>query len=147
MLSLNPKLPPPYNLLANSYLREGEPARAVELLTQAVNLNPKNTGAVFMSNLGRAHFMAGNYKAAINWTSKALEANPKQNFAHTLLAMAYALDGDDARARAEAAEVRRLDPGFKVDPEKMLAQSATPAYRMYLETRAIPALRKAGLLE
>ena len=147
MLRVNPRDPTSYNVLASSYLRVGEPQRAIELLTKAVSLNRKNAGAVFLTNLGRAYFMAGNTKAAIEWCYKALQVEPTFVRAHLVLAMAYALDGDEAKAHAEAAEVRRLNPQFKFDLQGTRATPASPAYAAYLEEKVIPGMRKAGLLE
>ena len=148
-LSLNPRDPAPYNVLGNVYFREGNAVKAVALHTQAVGLAPKNSSVVFPSNLARDYFMLGDYKAAIDWYLKALQAEPQSLFTHIGLAMAYAMAGDDAQARAETQEVRRLRPGYKVDVEKLRAESAsaTPAYKTYLEDKAIPAFRKAGLTE
>jgi adenylate cyclase len=145
-LRLSPRTSAPYNVLAGSYLRAGEPKKAIELLTMAVNLNRKSATPVFMNNLGRAYFMAGNNKAAIEWSGKALAVDPKFAPAHVVMAMALALDGNEAGARTEASEVRRLNPGFDADIGKSLAAPAPPAYRTYLDERVVPALRKAGLL-
>ena len=147
MLRLNPRNPAAYNVLAGTFMRVGEPQRAIELLTKAVDLNRKNADAVFLNNLGRAYFMAGNNKAAIEWCDKALQIQPTFDSAHIILAMAFALDGNEARAHAEADEVRRLNPKFKFDLDKARARPESPAYRTYLEERAIPALRRAGLSE
>jgi adenylate cyclase len=147
MVRLNPKLPSAYNVLATSYLIVGEPDKAIELLTKAVNLNRKNAGDVFLVNLCRAHFMAGDNAAAIEWCGKAIDEAPDLLRAHYFRAMAYALTGDDARARAEAKEVRRIDPGFRVDAAKMRADAGTPRVLSYIDGKVIPGLRGAGLLE
>jgi hypothetical protein len=83
-----------------------------------------------------------------------LRLNPKKPNGYNVLAisyllraMAYALDGDDARARAEAKEVRRLDPGFKVGIEQLRADAGTPFQKSFTEGKEIRALRRAGLLE
>ena len=146
-LSLAPRMPDPYNVLSNTYTRAGEPGKAIELLTQAIGLDRKNANAVFPANLAQAYFMSGDNKAAIVWNLKALEREPRLLRAHIGLAMAYALDGDDARAHAEAAEVRRLNPGVKFDLQRMRAGSDPPAYKAILEERMIPGLRKAGLID
>ncbi len=147
MLRLNPKNPSAHNVLATSFVRAGEPQKAIELLTKSVGLNRKNANPVFLNNLGRAYFMAGNNKAAIEWCDKALQVQPNFEPARVILAMAFALDGNETKARAEAAEVRRLNPKFKFDVEKALAASPSAAYATYLQGKVIPALRKAGLLE
>ena len=149
-MRLKPRQPDPYNVMGSVYMRRGDAAKAVEMFSQAVALSPKNeANAVFRHNLARANFMLGDYKAAIDWYSQALQAEPQDVSLHIGLAMAYAMSGDVARAQAEAREVRRLRPGFKVDVEKLRANSASepPQARAYLEDKVIPAYRKAGLTE
>jgi len=149
-MRLKPRQPDPFNVMGNVYQLRGEAAKAVEMFTQAVGLSPKNdSNAVFRANLAGAYFMLGDYKAAIDWNSKALQAEPQYLRAHVGLAMAYALAGDDSRARAEAQEVRRLRPGFKVDVEELRSRfkSASPQFKSFLEEKEIPAYHKAGLAE
>ena len=67
--------------------------------------------------------------------------------AHYVLAMAYALDGDIAGARAEAGEVRRLLPGRRFEADRMRAEADTPVRKAFVEGKVIPALGKAGLLD
>ena len=58
---------------------------------------------------------AGRYDEAIPICKKILRKEPDYLFAHTCLASCYALMGRDEEARAEAAEVLRIDPKFSVD--------------------------------
>ena len=149
-MRLKPRQPDPYNVMGSVYMSRGDAAKAVEMFSQAVALSPKNdANAVFRNNLGRAYFMLGDYKAAIEWHSQALQAEPQGVSAHIGLATAYAMSGDVARAQAEAREVRRLRPGFKVDVEKLRADSASdpPQAKAYIEDKMIPAYRKSGLTE
>jgi len=149
-MRLKPRRPDPYNVMGSVYMRRGDAAKAVEMYSQAVALSPKNdANAVFRINLARAYFMLGDYKAAIDWNSQALQAEPQDVSAHIGLAMAYAMSGEVARAQAEGREVQRLRPAFKVDVEKLRADSASdpPEARSYLEDKVIPAYRKAGLTE
>jgi adenylate cyclase len=149
-MRLKPRQPDPYNVLGSVYMRHGDAAKAIEMFSQAVALSPKNdANAVFRINLARAYFMLGDYKAAVDWNSQALQVEPRDIAAHVGLAMAYAMSGDVAKARAEGREVRTLRPGFKVDVEKLRADSASdpPQARAYLEDKVIPAYRRAGLTE
>jgi adenylate cyclase len=52
MLRLNPRDPSSYNVLAGTYLRAGEPKRAIELLTTAVGMQRKNADSVFGTQPG-----------------------------------------------------------------------------------------------
>jgi adenylate cyclase len=58
---------------------------------------------------------AGRYDEAIPICKKILQKEPDYIYAHTCLASCYALMGRDEEARAEAAEVLRIDPKFSVD--------------------------------
>jgi adenylate cyclase len=111
-LSLQPKNPLAYANLAEVFFLEGEPRRAIELRTQAINLDPKHVYEEFLSDIGESYFMLGDNNAAIEWFLKASAKNPASAWDSAYLAMAYALKGDDANARAAAAEVRRLDPNW-----------------------------------
>lgn len=149
LVRLRPKWAYPYNVLGSTYMRDGEFDKAVELMSKAVDLTPKvDAGSyVFPLNLCAAHFGAGNNKAAIEWCGKVSLALPTSSRARYFLAMAYALDGDTARARSEAAEYRKLVPDNKFDVDAMLADARTPARKAYVENKVVPALRKAGLME
>ncbi len=148
-MRLKPRQPDPFNVMGGVFMREGEAAKAVDMFTQAVELAPRGLSAVFPANLAAAYFMLGNYKAAIDWNLKASQAEPQNLRVRVGLAQAYAMAGDDAGARAEVQEVRRLRPGFKVNVEKLRnrSESSPPKYRAFVEDKLIPAYRKAGLAD
>jgi adenylate cyclase len=145
-LSLRPKDPSAYLILANVfYFNEGEPRRAIELLTQAINLDPKHPDEVILLMMGSAYFMLGDNDAAIEWLQKSLEINPGLVYAYANLAMAYALKGENAQARAAGAEMLRLDPNIKLSG--FIDPWPTAAYKSLYENKIVPAWRKAGLPE
>ena len=148
-LSLDPKNPNAYNSLALSFLHGGEPKPATELLHQAINLlpNPKFPALNIMRNIGRAHFMLGDYNAAIEWYRQALETNPELTTPYAYLAMAHTLNGDRTKARAAVTDLRRLDPGFKASELEKPQSSSPVAYKEWFEKKYLPAARKAGLPE
>jgi hypothetical protein len=91
--------------------------------------------------------MMGDNDAAIDWSMKTLEASPAHLSVYAMLAMAHALNGDDAKARAAVADLRRVNPGFKFS-EFIKPQSSSPtAYKEWFEKKYLPAARKAGLPE
>jgi hypothetical protein len=61
--------------------------------------------------------------------------------------MAYALKGEDAQARAAAAEARRLDPSVTLSANRKDISSLTVGCKEYFESKVVPAWRKAGLPE
>ena len=145
-LSLNPKNPWCYLTLAYIFCQEGEPRRAIDLLTQAIELDPRNTLEFIFLVMGSAHLMLGDNDAAIEWLLKCSERNPSFVRTYPLLAMAFANKGEDAKARAAAAEVRRLDPELKLttfDDQR----ASSDVYKEWFENTFVPAWRKAGLPE
>ena len=146
-LSLRPKDRSAYVNLANALLYEGEPTRAIELLTRANNLDPTHPHDWNSLVMGVAYFMRGDNDAAITWLQKCVEDHPTFAFAYVYLAMAYALKGEDARARAAAAEMRRLSPNTKLSTFDTPNPSSPAAYKEYRENTLVPAWRKAGLPE
>jgi adenylate cyclase len=146
-LALEPKNPMVYNNLALSFLSGGEPKKAIELLTQAVNLDPVHPNDFILLDMGEAHFMLGENDAAIDWCQKSLERNPAYPTKHACLALAYAAKGDEARAHAAAAEVRRLDPGFRISSVWKPRTTDNAASKAWYEAKLVPAWRKAGLPE
>lgn len=147
LLSLQPKSSAAHINLAISYLDSGEPKKAIELLTQAINLDPKHPPDIALLNMGRAYFMLGDNDAAIEWYLKTLEASPAQANTYAWLAMAYALKGDEAKAQAAVADLHRTQPNFKLSEFRKPQSSSPAAYKEYFEKRYLPAGRKAGLPE
>jgi Flp pilus assembly protein TadD len=66
------------NELAGSYLRTGEPRRAVALLEPALSRFATNYG--IHANLGTAYHLLGDYKAAEREIALDLEINPQAHF-------------------------------------------------------------------
>ncbi len=147
VLSLAPRSPHAYNNLGYTFILNGEPKRAIELLTQAINLDPKHPDAWNLQNLGWAYLMLGDNDAAIDWLQKSLEGNPGLNWTYACLAMAYALKGQDANARAMAADYLRLAPTGTLSTGRKEASSYPAAYREWFESKLVPAWRMAGLPE
>jgi adenylate cyclase len=146
-LSLLPKDRGAYVNLANVFFYEGEPARSIELLTRAFNLDPKHPLEWNLLMMGLAYFMRGDNDAAIEWLQKCLERNPTFGYAYAYLAMAYALKGEDTLAHGAAAEVRRLNPNTKLSAFDNPNPSSPAAYKEFYENKLVPAWRKAGLPE
>ena len=146
-LSLEPKNPLAYNNLALMFYSGGEPKRAIELLTQAINLDPKHPDEFILQNMGRAYFMLGDNAAAVDWLQRSLGRDALLPASHAYLAMAYALKDDEANARAATANLRQIAPNFKLLAWEKPSSSYPPAYKEWYEAKLIPASRKAGLPE
>jgi adenylate cyclase len=89
----------------------GEPEAGIPWILKAMRLNPHHPER-FWNHLGRAHFVARDYKSAI--TAFKRITKPDQ-FHHAFLAAAHAMDGDQAAAAMHAKAVLSLDPAFTVE--------------------------------
>jgi len=85
--------------------------------------------------------MTGRYEEAIAMYKKAIKMAPDFLFAHMYLAATYIHLGREEEARAEAAEVLRINPKFTLE---RMAKISLQKNKAELE-RYIDALRKAGL--
>ncbi len=146
-VSLEPKEPIRYSNLADDYRGAGEPAKAIELLTKAIRLDPRNVRDVTLRVMGRVQFMLGDNEAAIEWMLKAIDANPGHRAPHAYLAMAYARKGNHARSRAAIAALLRVDPNFSLSKLDAPRAGYPADYREFWETKLLPAGRLAGLPE
>jgi adenylate cyclase len=123
-----------------SLLYGGRPEEAIPVLQKAIRLNPLGESNNFLF-LGHTYRATGRFEEAISEYKKALQRASDSIHAHLGLAATYIMMGREQEARAEAAEVLRINPKFSVDSfAKRLTykdQSVTDKY--------IDALRKVGL--
>jgi len=115
---------------------------AVEFFKKTIRHDPK-APTFYHLGLGHAYRGLERYREAIAAYEKAFERDPDYFMAHVFLAATYNLAGREEEARAEAAEVLRLQPKFSLD---RLAKTLPYKDKDYLN-RAITAMRKAGLPE
>jgi len=142
-LALDPRNPDAYNDLAVIYYHLGQPAKSIETLNKALALYPKGFDALF-GNLAVCYFMLGDNVTATAWAQKAIDIDTGQGETYALLAIAYSEQGDEQRARAAVAEVRRKFPDLK-PPTLSARECVAEAWCQFLQTKYLPARRKAGL--
>ena len=112
---------------------KGSPRRTIELVTQAISLDPKHAHEGDFLAMAWAYLQLGDNDAAIEWSLKSSEKNPGLSAPYNVLAMAYALKGEDAKARAAAAESRRLDPSVNViQVAERLRRPTLPSTKKFL---------------
>jgi adenylate cyclase len=126
--------------LAWTLWHTGRPEEAIALEKKAIGLHPWGESAHF-HNLGMAYFTARRYEEAISAFRKALEKEPKNQFAYMGLAAAYTFLGHGEKANASAAKVLDLNPNFSLDHYAKILPFKKPDDR----NQFINALRKAGL--
>ncbi|HUL21552.1 MAG TPA: adenylate/guanylate cyclase domain-containing protein [Thermodesulfobacteriota bacterium] len=90
------------------------PEEAIPLFQKAIRLNPFGPTWYFF-NLGNALRMAGKFEEAVSAYKKALQRAPDNIMAHIGLLATYSKMGREKEARAEAAEVLRINPKFTTD--------------------------------
>jgi TolB-like protein/Tfp pilus assembly protein PilF len=114
-LRLNENCAFAWGVSASTYCFLGRPDEALERLRNAWRLSPFDPMNFFFYTVaGLAEFVAGRYDQALGWLRKAHRLNPRFSACNRTLAAALALSGDLDGARAVAAEVLAVDPGFRV---------------------------------
>jgi adenylate cyclase len=120
----------------------GEPAKAIEVLEANVRLDPFQPLISFIT-MGMANYQLKRYEDAARFFREGASCLPGLQMPHVGLASTYAQLEQFVEARAEAAEVLRINPGFTIESYKRLAVYKNPKD---VEHR-IDGLRKAGLPE
>jgi adenylate cyclase len=139
-LALGPGVASVNQNLAMSLMWAGRPEEAIPLYQKALRLDPVGATGLYL-NFGHALRVAGRFDEAVSAYRKSLQREPNNVFAHISLAITYILMGQESEARAEAAEVLRINPGFSVD-----SWARSIAYKEQSEKdKAVAALRKTGL--
>jgi tetratricopeptide (TPR) repeat protein len=127
-------------LLAETLSRMGRLEEAVVRAEQALRRKPV-TADEHLDSVGAAYYLAGRPEEAIVPLKQYLTRYPNILGAHLTLAAVYSDLGQAAEARAEAAEVLRLNPQFSLEVHKQRVPIKDPA----MLERHMTALRKAGL--
>jgi adenylate cyclase len=130
-VALNPGHPSRLENYARSLVYAGRAEEAIPLFQKAIRLNP--FGPSFLhEGFGLALRRAGRFDEAVSAYKKAIQTAPNNILAHIGLTITYSMMGREKEARAEAAEVLRINPKFSVDSSATLDKERTE-------------LRKAGL--
>jgi adenylate cyclase len=128
---------------AQSLSYAGRYEEAIPLFHKAIRLNPIATGSFFnyYQHLGMALTNTGRYEEAISAYKKAIERTPNLIWTHVWLTATYIMMAREEEARAEAAEVLRINPKFSAD----FFAKTNPFKEQSKKDRVFNALRKAGL--
>jgi adenylate cyclase len=118
----------------------GKYEEALQTLKKAIRLDPKGP-AYYHLAMGHAYRGLGQYKEAISAYKKAFEGKPNYWMPRVFLAATYNMAGQEEMARAEAAEVLRINPKFSLEK---LEKSLPYKDKNYLN-QAIEGMRRAGL--
>ena len=140
-LSLAPNYAGGYFALGAVLATAGRHQEAIPIFKKCLRLSPVPVHSQVLGLLATSYTSLGQFEEAIATYKKVLHVyGPDQLPAHLGLAGTYAIMGREKEARAEGAEVMRIDPEFSV--ERYLKS------RPYNQSRKdfiAAALRKAGL--
>jgi adenylate cyclase len=139
-VALYPNLANGYAFLAEALSRVGRPEEAVAMGEQALRHKPFIPDE-HLSSIGAAYYLAGRTEEAIAPLKQYLSRYPNILSAHLTLAAVYSELGREAEARAEAAEVLRINPQFSLEIHK----ERVPIKDSAMLERHIAALRKTGI--
>lgn len=126
--------------LAQTLMYTGRSGEAIALYKKALRLEPFPPSH-FFHGLGAAYLLTGQYNKAIAACRNAIRLSPDSLFAHITLAATYSSSGREKEARAEAAEILRINPKFSTE---YLAKTWPYKNKADIE-RYVEPLRQAGM--
>jgi adenylate cyclase len=129
--------------LAMVFFSVGEYARAIEAANAHMRLDPFHPHFAPLA-LGETHYLLKQYREAQVWLRDATGRAPNHQYGHAFLAATYAQLGDLEHARAEAAEVMRINPAYTIGGTQRRVSTFKRAADM---DHLADGLRKAGLPE
>jgi adenylate cyclase len=140
-ISLGPNSAMAYWALGTALSLSGRPQEAIPMLQKSLRLSPVPVHSQVLGMLATSYRMLDQYEEAIATYRKVLQIyGPDHLLAHLGLAATYALMDREKEARAEGAEVLRIDPKFSL--ERYI--KGLP-FDQSQKDRMAGALRKAGL--
>jgi len=148
-ISLDRSRAPAYAHIGWCRFLTGSVDGVIPYFEQAIRLSPHEPAiAPWYGRLGVVHLLQSHTDEAILWLEKARSENARLPFVHAWLAAAYALKGENERARAELAEAQQLNEGYgTLASIKKSPWFAKPEVRALAEATYFIGLRRAGLPE
>jgi adenylate cyclase len=128
--------------LAQVFYSVGQPTKAIEMAKTQMRLDPFHPHFAPLI-AGIAYYLLKEYQEAQRWLREATGRAPNHQYGHAFLAAAYAQLGRVEDARAEAAEVLRVNPQYTLGTQKQVSILK----RAEDSDHIIDGLRKAGLPE
>jgi tetratricopeptide (TPR) repeat protein len=138
-LALAPNHAGGYSALAFVLTDSGKPAEALVALHKAMRLDPREPDLYALME-GRTYLLMGRYEEAIPVLKRFLARYSNLIPAHLFLIACYVELGRNEEARAEAAEVMRINPQFSLAVQKQMASMRQP-----FRDRIYGDIAKAGL--
>jgi adenylate cyclase len=138
-LALNPNAAWAQFIVGKALFFAGRAEESIPQYKKAIRLNPIPPSS-YPWSLGLSYAYTGQYEEAIAWCEKAVRQEPDDLLARMMMTVVYSLSGRDEQARAQAADVLRIQPKFTIKNfEKKLTYKRKEDSEKFLG-----ALRKAG---
>ena len=116
VLAIRPHKASSHTVAAIALILSGEPSRAIELLTEALRLNPDEARTPFLNILGVAQYVNGDFSGAAESIEKNLaRRGPGGPHMDVFLAAAYAQMGKNFEAQAIIEKLQRTNPDYPVN--------------------------------
>jgi adenylate cyclase len=149
-IALDRNSAPSYGWLGWCKFLTGEVDKTIALEQQAIRLSPQDRSiAAWYGRIGMVHLLEGRTREAVLWLEKARSSYSQQRrepvYINAWLAAAHALNGEEARARAELEEAWKN--GFRRTIATLQDDSwyANPKVRAMAGATYFVGLRKAGM--
>jgi len=139
-VALNPNSALAHLMLGKTLIFAGRWEESIPEYKQAIRLDPIPPNIYYYS-LGLSYCYTGQYDEAILWCEKAVRREPDSLVARIMMTVVYSLSGREEEARAEGAQVLRIQPKFSLEKFEKKVTYKNPDDK----ERFIGALRKAGL--
>ena len=115
-MAIRPRDPGATGIAAAALVIIGQPLQAIDLLSEAIQLNPNNTRTPYLNLLGIAQYITGDLSAALKSFEKNLAQNgPSGPHMDVFLAATYLKMNKSLEARAIMEKILRTDPNYPVE--------------------------------
>jgi adenylate cyclase len=135
-VAVNPNSAMAHVMLGKTLSFAGRWEESIPPYKKAIRLNPIPPN-MYLYSLGLSYAFTGQYEEGITWCEKAVRQAPDSLWARIMMAVVYSWSGQDEKARAEAAEVLRIQPKFTIKKSRYKRKTDRERFN--------GALRKAGL--
>jgi len=135
-VAINPNSAESHMRLGKTLSFAGRWEESIPVYKKAIRLNPVPEN-IYLYSLGLSYCFTGQYEEAVEWCEKAVAQEPDSLYARIMMTAVYSDSGRLEEARAQAAEILRIQPKYTV---------RRGAYKRKEDTeRFVSALYKAGL--
>jgi TolB-like protein/Flp pilus assembly protein TadD len=140
-IALNPNFAAAYGYLGWALAFDGQSDQAIAHLEEAIRMSPHDPqNAVFNAGFAAAHYLAGRYAKAVEYSSTALQQRSAFTAGYRIHCASLAQNGQSDEARAVLARLKELQPDVSIAWIKQNVPYQPGPMAKFLE-----GMRKAGL--